>query len=112
MKLFLDTANLDEISDVINKGIIQGVTTNPSILAKEPKTDFLGHIKKIASLCRDGGNLPLSVEVFAKDPQSMFEQAMDIVIDVNYNNLNKIFDFAMRNFLGWGSLVHIQFLKI
>jgi|15BtaG_2_1085339.scaffolds.fasta_scaffold00034_36 transaldolase len=88
MKLFLDTANLDEISDAINKGIVEGVTTNPSILAKEPKTDFLGHIKKIASLCGEAGNLPLSVEVFAKDANSMFGQAMEIINDVGYENLN------------------------
>ena len=88
MKLFLDTANVNEISDAISKGIIQGVTTNPSILAKEPKTDFTGHIKKIAALCKEGGNLPLSVEVFAKEPQSMFEQALEIVENIGYNNLN------------------------
>lgn len=87
MKLFLDTANLDEISDAINKGVIQGVTTNPSILAKEPKTDFVGHIKKIAKLCQTR-DLPLSVEVFAKEPTSMLEQAFQIVEDVGYKNLN------------------------
>ena len=58
-KLFIDTANIEEIKDVISKGIISGVTTNPSLLAKEPKADFYDHIKKIAEVC-DG--LPLSVE--------------------------------------------------
>jgi len=88
VKLFLDTANVNEISDALSKGVIQGVTTNPSILAKEPKTDFMAHIQKIAILCKGGGNIPLSVEVFAKEPGSMFEQALEIVESVKYENLN------------------------
>ena len=88
MKLFLDTANLTEIEDAISKGIIEGVTTNPSILAKEPKTDFIGHIKKIANLCHQGGNIPLSVEVFAKEPSSMISQAKEIYEEVDYFKLN------------------------
>ena len=40
MKLFADTANLQEIESLLNSGAIQGITTNPSLLSKEPKTDF------------------------------------------------------------------------
>ncbi|MAE81823.1 MAG: fructose-6-phosphate aldolase, partial [Flammeovirgaceae bacterium] len=88
MKLFADTANLDEIESLISKGIIEGVTTNPSILAKEPKTDFFAHIKKIAKLCALGGNIPLSVEVFATEPDEMIKQARQIISETAYDNLN------------------------
>ena len=89
MKLFLDTANLDQINDIFEKGIVQGVTTNPSLLSKEPKADFYLHIQKIASLCEEkGGVCPLSVEVFAKEPTEMVNQAMDIYNKIEYENLN------------------------
>jgi transaldolase len=84
-KLFIDTANIEEIKDVISKGIISGVTTNPSLLAKEPKADFYDHIKKIAEVC-DG--LPLSVEVFATEPQAMIDQAHEIIRTLDYPNAN------------------------
>jgi transaldolase len=87
MKLFLDTANLEQIQDAISKGVIQGVTTNPSLLAKEPKTDFYLHIEKIIELCR-GADLPLSVEVFAEDPDEMISQGKEMVERFNYSNLN------------------------
>ena len=85
MKLFIDTANIAEIKDAISKGIISGVTTNPSLLSKEPKTDFYDHIKRIADIC-DG--LPLSVEVFASEPQAMVDQAHEILNRLDYSNAN------------------------
>jgi transaldolase len=85
MKLFIDTANLEQIEDVFSKGVISGVTTNPSLLSKEPKADFYDHVKKIADLC-DG--IPLSVEVFATEPEKMIEQAHEIVQRLQYPNLN------------------------
>lgn len=88
MKLFADTANLQEIEDLIEKGIICGVTTNPSLMAKEPKTDFFNHIKKIADVCRESEGLPLSVEVFATTPDEMINQAIEIVEQTNYGFLN------------------------
>jgi transaldolase len=88
MKLFADTANLQEIEDLIEKGIICGVTTNPSLMAKEPKTDFFKHIKKIADVCRENEGLPLSVEVFATTPDEMIRQAQDICEQVQYGFLN------------------------
>ena len=48
--LFADTANLDEIKEAHDMGIIQGVTTNPSIIAKEPQGSFDGLIEKLADL--------------------------------------------------------------
>ena len=47
MKLFIDTANLQDIEDAFLTGTILGVTTNPSLLAKEPKEDFILHIKRL-----------------------------------------------------------------
>ena len=85
MKLFIDTANIEEIKDAISKGIISGITTNPSLLAKEPKADFYDHIKRIAEIC-DG--LPLSVEVFATEPQAMIDQAHEIITRLDYQNAN------------------------
>lgn len=58
MQLFLDTANLDEIRKVNNMGVISGVTTNPSLIAKEGK-DFKETVLKIATLV-DG---PISGEI-------------------------------------------------
>ena len=88
MKLFIDTANVEEIQDAVSKGIISGVTTNPSLLSKEPKSDFYEHISKIVKICKENGNLPLSVEVFAEKPEEMYKQAIEIINKLNYSNLN------------------------
>lgn len=88
MKFFIDTANLDHINETLRKGFVSGVTTNPSLMAKEPKSDFMEHIQKIASLCQIYGNLPLSVEVFAEKPKDMYDQALKIYDDLGYENLN------------------------
>lgn len=88
MKLFIDTANISQIKDALEKGVISGVTTNPSLLAKEPKANFFDHVKKISELCRDNGNVPLSVEVFATDADEMIKQAKEIVEYVQYDNIN------------------------
>ena len=47
MKLFLDTANLADIENALQKGFITGITTNPSLMAKEPKGNYIDHMKKI-----------------------------------------------------------------
>jgi len=89
MKLFIDTANLEEIRESLSIGVVQGVTTNPSLLAKEPKTDFYGHIQKIADICTEvSDGVPLSVEVFAIEPDAMIQQAKEIVESIQYSNLN------------------------
>ena len=49
MKLFLDTANLDEIREGVRWGVLRGVTTNPSLIAKEKK-GFLPLVRDILSL--------------------------------------------------------------
>ena len=75
--LFADTANLDEIIKANDMGVIQGVTTNPSIIAKEPTGSFDSLIEKIARYCGKEG-LSLSVEVFAEGYEPMVKQASEI----------------------------------
>lgn len=58
MELFLDTANINEISEINSMGIISGVTTNPSLIAKEG-LDFTSTVRKIANIV----NGPISAEV-------------------------------------------------
>ena len=84
-KLFLDSADISEAELCIDRGIISGVTTNPSLFSKQPKGDFITHCKKLADVC-DG--LPLSVEVFCADPNEMFEAAVDLKEKIDYENLN------------------------
>lgn len=70
MKFFLDTANLDEIRDAAKLGIVDGVTTNPSLIAKEGRK-FEDVVAEIASIV-DG---PISAEVTALDFDGMMAQA-------------------------------------
>lgn len=69
MKFFIDTANLDEIRQAARWGIIDGVTTNPSLIAKEGR-DFVETIAEICTLV-DG---PVSAEVVAEDAETMVKQ--------------------------------------
>lgn len=72
MKIFLDTANIEEIQNGIDYGVIDGITTNPSLIAKE-SIEFPHLIKKITSLVPG----PVSVEVTAKDSEEMIAQAQN-----------------------------------
>jgi transaldolase len=71
MKFFIDTANLDEIKEASRMGVIDGVTTNPSLMAKEGATDFDKHMLKICKLI-DG---PISAEVLSLDYEGMMKEA-------------------------------------
>ena len=51
MKIFVDSANLIEIEEALRRGFPAGITTNPSIISKEDRTDFKLHIKRIIKLC-------------------------------------------------------------
>ena len=73
MKFFLDTANIDEIKAVNDMGVISGVTTNPSLIAKEGK-DFKETIKEIASIV-DGA---ISGEVNSDDAEGMIKEGREI----------------------------------
>lgn len=99
MKIFLDSANLQDVENGLARGHLAGITTNPSLLAREPKSNFYGHISKIVDLIRaDGRNLPLSVEVFATKPDEMIAQAQDIVQKIGYPGLN------IKVPIGWDEL--------
>lgn len=73
MKIFLDTANIDEIKEINSLGVIAGVTTNPSLVAKE-KVDFK---ERIAEICEvvDG---PISAEVISLDYENMIKEAEEL----------------------------------
>jgi len=75
MKFFIDTANLDEIKEAASIGILDGVTTNPTLLAREKgKGDFKTILKKICELV-DG---PVSAEVVAMDADGMVREAEEL----------------------------------
>lgn len=71
MHIFLDTANIDQIRQAAQLGIISGVTTNPSLLSKEATSDYETVTKKICSIVSG----PVSVEVLSEDADSMIEEA-------------------------------------
>ncbi|GIM28551.1 putative transaldolase [Clostridium polyendosporum] len=73
MRLFIDTANVNEIKELNEMGVICGVTTNPSLIAKEGK-DFVETIKTIASIV-DG---PISGEVMSDDAKGMIKEGREI----------------------------------
>jgi transaldolase len=88
MRIFADSANLQELDACLARGVIAGITTNPSILSKEPKTDFVEHIRKIVALCRKHNQLlPLSVEVFTRSASEMVNQAEELVRRIEYENI-------------------------
>ena len=73
MKLFIDTANVDDIRAANDLGVICGVTTNPSLIAKEGKV-FEEVIKEITQIV-DG---PISAEVVALDAEGMVKEAKEL----------------------------------
>ncbi len=73
MKIFLDTANLEEIKKWADRGVIDGVTTNPTLLSKE-KGDYKDLLIKICEVVKGD----VSIEVVEKDPEMVFKQALEI----------------------------------
>ena len=84
MKLFIDTANIDNIKEANDLGVICGVTTNPSIIAKEGR-DFKTVIDEITSII-DG---PVSAEVISLKADKMVEEAVSLS-KINKNIVIKI----------------------
>jgi transaldolase len=74
MKIFLDTANLDEIRQGVDLGVVDGVTTNPTLVAKENKP-FREHILQICDIVKDGA---VSAEVVSTDTAGMLREAHEI----------------------------------
>lgn len=73
MQLFLDTANIDEIREAYELGVISGVTTNPSLIAKEGR-DFTQVVKEITAIV-DG---PISAEAVSLEAEKMLEEAREL----------------------------------
>lgn len=73
MKLFIDTANVEEIREAHSWGIIAGVTTNPSLIAREGR-DFKEVVKEITSIV-DG---PISAEVISLEAPEMIKEAREL----------------------------------
>jgi transaldolase len=73
MKLFIDTGNLKDVESLVPLGIIDGITTNPSLLAKE-QGDYRETLKKICQLVQG----PTSAEVVAKDYEGMLREGRDL----------------------------------
>jgi transaldolase len=84
MKLFLDSANLTEIRDAAAMGLIDGVTTNPSLVAKEGRP----FAQLIADICRivDG---PISAEVTAVDAEGIVREGRELV-KIHHNVVVKV----------------------
>ena len=84
MRFFLDSANLEEITQAWNMGVISGVTTNPSLVAKEGK-DFHALLRAVSGIV----NGPISAEVIALDFEGMLAEAR-ILAEIHPNIVVKV----------------------
>ena len=84
MKFFLDTANIDEIREAYSMGMVDGVTTNPSLIAKEGR-DFETIIRDICEIV-DG---PISAEVISLDMEGMLKEARHLA-EIHRNIVVKV----------------------
>jgi len=129
MKFFLDTANIDEIKEGFKAGVLDGVTTNPSLIKKEVDagraSDIVSHIKTILSVA---GNKPVSLEVECLPADEMIKQALKlyklfstkenhIVIKIPFNptlDMNKPMHFegvkAIRTLTSQGISVNVTLI--
>ncbi len=73
MKFFLDTANLNEIREAASYGFLDGVTTNPSLVAKEGNVEFKQHIAAICEIVQG----PVSAEVTSMDVEGMLREGRE-----------------------------------
>jgi len=73
MKLFIDTGNIKDIQALVPLGIIDGITTNPTLLSKEPG-DYRENLKKICQIVQG----PTSAEVTETEAQAMIKQGRDL----------------------------------
>lgn len=86
MKLFIDSADIDEIKEVLSYGILDGVTTNPSLIKKamekRKNVDMETYIKEILKICK---GKPVSLEVIGTHYDEMVDEGLTI-----YNKFNKV----------------------
>jgi transaldolase len=74
MKIFLDTANLEELRQGVALGVVDGVTTNPTLVAKE-KRPFREHILEICKIMKDG---VVNAEVVSTDTEGILREAREV----------------------------------
>ncbi len=74
MKFFLDTANLEEVKTAYSWGVIDGVTTNPTLVSKEGKIDFHTRVREIAEVV----NGPVSAEAVSLEKDKLVAEAKEI----------------------------------
>ncbi len=74
MRIFLDTANIEQIEDSVKLGVISGVTTNPTLISKERHKDYEAVVKEICLIVKG----PVSAEVVVNDKEAMLVQARKI----------------------------------
>lgn len=78
MKFFIDTANLDEIKEARSLGILDGVTTNPSLMAKEGITGKNNIFKHYQAICEEVSG-DVSAEVISTDFEGMIKEAEELI---------------------------------
>ncbi len=88
MKFFLDTANVDEIREACSMGMVDGVTTNPSLIAKEGR-DFETVIREICEIVEGPDIIPVSAEVIRLDLEGMLSEARHLA-EIHRNVVVKI----------------------
>jgi len=88
MKFFIDTANLSEIKEANNLGILDGVTTNPSLMAKEKITGQVAIDKHYVDICKIV-NGPVSAEVISTSYEGMIKEGMKLA-DMHDNIVVKV----------------------
>ena len=88
MDIFLDTANLEEIEQAVSWGVLDGVTTNPTLLPKEMERTGKGPREILEEICRvvDG---PVSAEVVSTDAEGMFREGLELA-EIHENIVVKI----------------------
>lgn len=74
MRLFLDTANVEHIRQSVKLGVISGVTTNPSLIAKEGSADYMAAVQEICSIVEG----PVSAEVLSQESDLMIQEAREM----------------------------------
>jgi transaldolase len=74
MRLFLDTANIDEVRAAARTGVLSGVTTNPTLMAKTGASDYRRQVIEICELV----NGPVSAECISRDVSGLLEEAREV----------------------------------
>jgi len=74
MRIFLDTANVEHISHAVKLGVVSGVTTNPTLLAREKRIDYKAAILEICSLVKG----PVSAEVLSQETEFIIQEAREL----------------------------------